>query len=83
MGISLTDQPDEFCGNLTVYPGSHHLINKTFLAQWHQQEAMDIAESERKLGPGQLNWDDGKCVPNGVLDTIEPVQLRLAKGNQS
>lgn len=30
LGILLSDVPEEFSGNLTVYPGSHHLIENFF-----------------------------------------------------
>ena len=33
IGILLADVPDEFMGNLTVYPGSHHLLEQFFRDQ--------------------------------------------------
>ena len=80
-GISLSNQYEEFSGSLVVYPTSHTLVNEVLNKQWSKQEELDIPENSRKLGPGQWSWSNENAIPNNILDSIEPVQVLLNKGD--
>ena len=76
-GIALTDQAQDYCGNLVVYPGSHLKVNEKFRQQW--DSSADLPMEDRILGPqpiSGLRWS-----LHEVHDTITPVQLKLQAGN--
>ena len=37
VGIALTNQQDDYCGNLTVFPGSHCKVCENLNYQWNHQ----------------------------------------------
>jgi hypothetical protein len=37
VGIALTNQQDDYCGNLTVFPGSHCKVSEKLYDQWNHQ----------------------------------------------
>lgn len=80
VGVALTDQADEFTGNLTVWPGSHVRCCAAFGRQWKEQEVLGVPEEHRKLGPGHgAGWTEG-MFPDAISG-IEPRQLRLRAGD--
>jgi ectoine hydroxylase-related dioxygenase (phytanoyl-CoA dioxygenase family) len=69
LGVALTNQTEDFCGNFVVYPGSHFLINKELFSG----VGLELGEANKII--------EGK-LPERLLKKLkEPLQLHLSAGD--
>tara|TARA_Y100000310_G_C20418219_1_gene685380 strand:+ start:21 stop:830 length:810 start_codon:yes stop_codon:yes gene_type:complete len=74
VGVCLSNQKEDYMGNLVVYPGSHHIVAEKFKQQYDINGAT--------YGPGYGNWNKGLLYPPGTLySKIEPKQILAGVGD--
>lgn len=76
-GIALTDQTQDYCGNLVVYPGSHVKVCEKLRQQW--DSSAELPMEDRVLGPQPIPGSGWSL--HEVYDRITPVQLKLQAGD--
>eukprot|EP01036_Dinobryon_divergens_P029993 gene29993-39175_t len=76
-GIALTDQTQDYCGNLVVYPGSHVKVGEKLRQQW--DGSLHFPVEDRILGPQPIPGSTWSL--EEVYGNITPVQLKLQAGD--
>eukprot|EP00040_Diaphanoeca_grandis_P043542 m.268371 g.268371 ORF g.268371 m.268371 type:complete len:306 (-) comp78195_c0_seq1:124-1041(-) len=72
--IALTDMPDDYCGNLVVYPGSHRTICDQFTDNYTKLGYLWSRENQHSIPTGENTTVH-------PLNGIKPQQLHLKAGD--
>jgi hypothetical protein len=76
IGVALSDQMQDACGNLAVHPGSHYSL-MPFMKKFAETRGLDIADPQ--VAQARRQKAIALLQNKPVLD--EPVQVKLAKGD--